>query len=1017
MIKFLIHRPVAVLMAFLALVIVGVTTFFTLPVSLLPDISIPHITVKIAEANLSARELENTVVTPVRRQLMQVGGLEQIKSETRDGSAVIKLTLDYGVNTGLAFIEVNEKIDAAMNALPKTISRPKAVKASATDLPVVYVHVTSAGGDFLEASELADKMVRRRLEQQPEVAMVDVTGIPGKQLRIVPDKNALRSAGVTVEQIESALTAANVEPGGMTVRDGYYEYDIHISNRLRTPADVKNIPLEKDGRLFLLGDFCSVERVETGPSGYSYYGGKRAVTMAVIKQASESMDALEKAVDDTIDYFEDLYPDLSFSKSRSQTQLLDFTIRNLEQNLLLGLVLVFLVCAAFLRSGRLPVIIGLTVVVAVVMTFLLFYLFHVSINIVSLAGLILAVGMMIDNAVIVAENITQHRQRGASLERSCIAGTGEMIAPLLSSSLTTIAVFVPLVFMSGIAGALFADQAFSITAGLASSYVTGIILLPVLYFLLMKKNGRPGNDIPDPAAGMAPRAPFMVRCYDKGIDWVFSHKAVTLFFTFVAAFGCVGLFRVLKTERLPATDSTETIVNIDWNENIHLEENRRRTNVLTDVLAEDLAEHSAFVGMQDFLVGAADEKSASESELYLRVARASELDPLKAKAETLIKEKYPVAVVSFSAPGNVFEKVFSSDEKPLEARVSVKNPAADNSLSMIDRVVGEIEASLGGPVERPPLRERTEIVVDNEKLVLYRVRPAEVLKTLRAAFKGNEIGTLRSDGDYIPIQIRDEETDLAEMLDETLIPTVPDEKGNRAYVPLRRLVTTRQNADFKTITADGGGEYTAFGFDTDRKEAGRIMETVRTVVAGDRGADVLFTGSLFSNRKMMNELIVILLVSVLLMYFILCAQFGSFLQPLIVLVEIPVDITFALLTLRIFGQTLNVMSAIGIIVTCGIVVNDSILKIDAINELRKEGRPMHEAVHVAGRRRLKSILMTSVTTILAMVPVLFTSDLGSELQRPLAIAMIGSMVVGTLVSIFVIPLLYVTMYNHKTVKA
>ena len=1017
MIRFLIHRPVSVLMVFLALVIVGVTTFFALPVSLLPDISIPHITVKITEADLSARELENSVVTPVRRQLLQVGGLEEIRSETRDGAALIRLTLEYGVNSDMAFIEVNEKIDAAMNALPKSISRPKAVKASATDLPVLYVHVTSAGGDFFTISELADKMVRRRLEQQPEVAMVDVTGIPGKQLRIVPDKKALRSAGVTMEQIESALTAANAEPGAMTVRDGYYEYDIHVSNTLRTPGDVKSIPLEKDGRLFLVGDFCAVDMVGTEPSGYSYYGGRRAVTMAVIKQASESMDALERAVDETIGYFEGLYPDLSFSKSRSQTQLLDFTIHNLEQNLLLGLVLVFLVCAAFMKSGRLPVIIGLTVVVAVVMTFLLFYLFHVSINIVSLAGLILAVGMMIDNAVIVAENITQHRQRGASLERSCIAGTGEMIAPLLSSSLTTIAVFVPLVFMSGIAGALFADQAFSITAGLASSYVTGIILLPVLYFLLMKKSGRSGNDIPDPAAGMAPRVPLMVRWYDRGVDWIFSHKTVTLVCTALAAFGCVGLSFVLKTERLPVTDSTETIMNIDWNDNISLDENRNRTNAVTGALAESLEEHSAFIGLQDFLVGPADEKSASESELYLRVARTSELDPLKEKAETLIKEKYPAAVVTWSAPENVFEKVFSSDEKPLEARISVKNTTADDRLLKIAQMTGEMEQSLGGPVGRPPLRACTEIVIDNEKLVRYRVSPAEVLKTLRAAFRGHEIGTLRSEGDYVPIHVRDENTDLTELLEETLLPAIPDEEGRVSYVPLRSLVTIREHVDFKTITAAAGGEYTAFGFDTDRKGAGKIMETVGAIVARDRNADVVFAGSIFSNRKMMNELIVILLVSVLLMYFILCAQFGSFLQPLIVLVEIPVDITFALLSLWIFGQTLNVMSAIGIIVTCGIVVNDSILKIDAINSLRNQGYAMLEAVHVAGRRRLKSILMTSLTTILAMVPVLFTSDLGSELQRPLAIAMIGSMVMGTLVSIFVIPLLYAMIYNRKTVKA
>lgn len=1029
MIKFLINRPVSVFMAYLALVIVGVITFFSLPVSLLPDISIPHITVKIAEGNYSARELENSVVTPVRRQLMQINGLEEIKSETRDGSAIIRLTLEYGANTDLAFIEVNEKIDAAMNILPKTVKRPTAVKASATDIPVFYIHVTSVVGDenFLEISELANEIIRRRLEQQPEVAIVDITGVPSRQLRIEPDMKALKSAGLRIEDIESALTGGNVEPGSMRVKDGYYEYNIHLSNLLRTPEDIKDIHLEKDGRLFTIGDFCDVDLVETEPAGYSYYKGKRAVTMAVIKQASESMGNLEKAVDSTIAYFRQMYPTLELAKSRSQTQLLDFTINNLEQNLIIGLILVFLICALFMRSTKFSVIIGSTVLVAVILTFLLFYLFNVSINIISLAGLILAVGMMIDNSVIVAENITQYKNRGYSMEESCILGTNEMITPMLSSSLTTIAVFVPLVFMSGIAGAIFADQAFSITAGLTSSYIVGITLLPVMYHLLMTRLGRrkpcPSRKqslmylLTDREDTVSTKSPLIVRLYDKGIERVFSHKFITLLFTVIATFGCIVMFFVLKTERMPKTDSSETLVNIDWSENINLDENRRRTNEITETLSEKgIKENSAFIGMQDFLVGSVDEKSGSESEIYLMVNKPSDLEPIKNKTLKLIKGKYPEAVISFSAPENVFEKIFSSSEKPLEARITVKNSNTDNILKKIYRIEDDLNKWPDITTDRVPLRDRIEIMIDNEKLMLYHVSAEEVEKALKAAFKGYETGSLRYHSGYIPIHIRNKTANLREILEENLIPSKPDDKGNIYYIPLRSLVNIRQNSDFKKITAAGYGEYTPFGFDVDQKDALKIMEIMKEIIKDDRNIEVIFTGSLFSNMKLMKELMLILLISILLMYFILCAQFESFMQPLIVLVEIPIDITFAMLSLWIFGQSLNVMSAIGIIVTCGIVVNDSILKIDAINELRKKGISMLDAVHLAGQRRLKSILMTSITTILAMVPVLFTSDLGSELQRPLAIAMIGSMIVGTLVSIFVIPLLYVMIYNRKFLK-
>ncbi len=482
-------------MAFLACLIVGLVTYFTLPVSLLPAIAIPHITVQITGDNSGARELENNVTAPVRRQLLQVSGLHEINSRTRDGMAVINLEFDYGVNTDLAFIEVNEKIDAAMNSLPKDTKRPKAIKASATDIPVLYLNLTLRDNEpytdpdetkFLQMCDLADNVVRRRIEQLPEIAMADVTGIPGQYLRIVPDEKKMRVAGVTISDIESALEANNAEPGSMTVRDGYYEYNVHVSNQLRTVEDVENIYIRNGDRLLQLRDFASVSIVAEGEDGYSYSDGKRAVTLAIIKQSEENMDAMKESLRSTAEYFSKLYPDIEFTESRNQTELLDYTISNLVQNLILGFILVFVVTALFMGDMRASIIIGSSIVVSIIITFLLFYLFHVSVNIISLSGLILAVGMMIDNSVIVTENITQYRHRGMSLLRSCDAGTTEMITPMLSSSLTTVAVFLPLIFMSGIAGAIFTDQAFSITAGLAVSYIVGIMLLPVIYLLVYR---------------------------------------------------------------------------------------------------------------------------------------------------------------------------------------------------------------------------------------------------------------------------------------------------------------------------------------------------------------------------------------------------------------------------------------------------------------------------------------------------------------------------------------------------
>lgn len=991
-------------MSFLAALIIGIVTYFTLPVSLLPDIDIPQITIQISGEATGARELENTVTTPLRRQLLQVGGLHSLRSETRDGIGIIRLQFEYGVNTDLAFIEVNEKIDAAMNSFPASTPRPKAIKASATDIPVLYLNMTLRhpdNGNFLELTNLAENIVRRRIEQMPEVAMADITGIPGQQLRIIPDPKFMESTSISVADIEKALQDNNADPGSMTVRDGIYEYNINISNQLRTPEDVKRIFIRKGDRIMQLGDFCVIEIVADNPKGYNFFNSNRAVTLAIIKQSEENIGNLKEALGKTIAYFEKTYPQIQFTESRNQTELLDFTISNLVQNLILGFILVFLLTALFMGNTRASLVIGISIAVSVIITFLLFFIFKVSINIISLSGLILAVGMMIDNSVIVTENITQFRQRGLSLKEACDAGTSEMITPMLSSSLTTVAVFVPLVFMSGIAGAIFFDQAFAITAGLAVSYIVGIMLLPVLYMLIFSiRPGKSRKDRKDRKNGWLEHLNNgMTRLYTTIYDFCFRYKWICLAVTALTIPLCVFLFEEIPVERMPKLDHSDAIARVEWNENISITENSERVKSMMATLDTTLLTiHSAYIGIQDYLLDTGSELSPSEAEIYIQASDPKALAQLSESLTSHIRQRFPKANVELMPSENIFEKVFSSDEPDLEVRLNPKEKATAYDLDNLMNLEKKI-------AETPtPLRDRINLVIDRERLQVYKVSYGDVARSLRTAFKANSAGILRSYEQYLPITIAGEEKNVSDVLSQTLV------KG----IPLSFLVTPVRDRDLKSITAGSDGEYIPLPFFGISDPAPKIAE-VKEAVDANGLWEASFSGSLFSNREMIHELTVILGISLLMMYFILCSQFGNFVQPLVVLVEIPLDTAFALITLRICGETLNLMSAIGIIVTCGIVVNDSILKLDAINELRKAGMPLEEAIHTAGVRRLRPIIMTSLTTILAMVPILFTSDLGSELQRPLAITMIGSMTVGTLVSIFIIPILYWLIYrNEKT---
>ena len=970
MIKFLIQRPIAVLMAFTACFIIGLVTYSTLPVSLLPDIAIPEITVQVSAANTSARELENTIVKPLRSQLIQVSTLKDIHSESRDGAGIIRLSFDFGTNTDLAFIEVNEKIDAAMNYIPKETERPKVIKASATDIPVFYLNLTlkndSAYGttatgqqSFLDLCEFAESVIKRRIEQLEEVAMVDVTGLVERQVQIVPDEDKLAMMGLAIGDIESALSSNNVEPGSMTVRDGYYEYNIKFSTLLRTAEDVENIYLRKGDRIVQLKDFCKVNIVPVKEKGVSLSNGKRAVTLAVIKQADENMDKMRNSLVGTMEYFQRVYPEIDFSISRNQTELLDFTISNLQQNLSLGFLFICLVAVLFLGDVKSPLVIGLSMVVSIVISFVFFYFCNMSLNIISLAGLILALGMMIDSSIIVTENISQYRERGYSLRRACITGTSEVVTPMLSSSLTTIAVFAPLIFMSGIAGAIFYDQAFSVTVGLMVSYFTGIMLLPVLYLLVYRAgihtrkwkwlSFKFNNPVKDHT---------LDRFYDAGVDWVFRHKTSGVLFCVISIPLCVFFFFFIDKERMPDIEENELVVRIEWNENIHVDENRKRVDALFKELDGRSLEQTASVGRQDFILNRERELSSSEAELYFRTETSGEIAPLEQEIYRRLKERYPLSVISFSPPETVFEKLFVTGEPDIVAEFYARNRAQAPVAETIRNLERELAEETGTNPTGIAFENQLDLSISKEKLLLYRVSYNELYRVLKTAFRENSVTMLHSYQQYLPITIAGNEKTVNRVLQETLGQTQPDDRGNIEYIPLRELVKVAPAEDLKSITAGRNGEFVPFDFYGVR-DADRLIKEVKQVAGNTGEWDAGFSGSFFSNREMLDELVVILLISLLLMYFILSAQFESFLQPLLVLAEIPIDVAFALLLLWLCGHTLNLMSAIGLIVTCGIVINDSILKLDAINELRKSGVPLLEAIHEAGRRRLRPIITES----------------------------------------------------------
>ena len=616
MVKFLIQRPVAVFMACLAFLLLGIVASVKIPTSLMPDIAIPEITVQLTYPNNTARELETNVVRPLRNQLLQVANLKDIETETRDGFATLKLLFEYGTNTDYAFIETNEKVDASLNYLPRDLDRPKVIKASATDIPIVYLTVSLSEDysdeQFLELSEFTETVLKKRVEQLPDIALADMSGQTQGELIITPNKNKILSLGVSNNELVNAIKQNNFELGNLLVQNGIYQYNFKFSNPLRTKKDIENIYLNIHGKLFQLKDLAQVSLKPQLDRGLVYHNNKRAIVLAIIKQADARVYDLKEALEKLTSSFQKDYPKLEFSTNQDQTQLLKLSIDNLKSSLWIGSVLAILIMFFFLKDVKSPLIIAISIPVSLIISLLLMYLFGLSINIISLSGLILGVGMMIDNAIIVIDNITQKLETGLPLFQACTEGTNEIISPLISSVLTTCSVFLPLLFLSGITGALFYDQAIAVSIGLVSSLVVSIILIPVIYKQLKNKRFTFEKWLQ-----FNVKTQHIDNWYEKGYHYFFGKKWIVYGISIVSIIVAGILFQTMEYSQLPEINHNETIVNIDWNENITVAENQQRIHSVLEDLSNVQTQFS-LIGEQQFLLQRENTKSFSEASVYIK---------------------------------------------------------------------------------------------------------------------------------------------------------------------------------------------------------------------------------------------------------------------------------------------------------------------------------------------------------------------------------------------------------------
>ncbi|WP_373494095.1 efflux RND transporter permease subunit [Aquiflexum sp.] len=1001
MVRFLLARPIAVLMTFLALMVFSVIVFRTLPISLLPPIDVPQIVVKVSYPNASPEAIEQNVLSPIREGLMTLNGLEDMESKSGSEVGTIRLTFDFGTKMELAYIDVNEKIDRMTNSLPSDLSRPQVIRINTNDIPVVRVQVVPKPGfDFTEISLLTENVLKKRLEQLEGVSLVDINGKKDRIITVSPNKSALRAFGMSEENVINAIKFGNEELPGISVEDGQFRYYLRLATRVDSPSDIMKLPVtSEEGVTIDLGRVADVQYEINDVLGYHLFGETEGLVITVHKQASAKMNELLPKLYEAIDIFREDYPQVDFELTQDQSVLLNAGISNLQTSLLFGGLFAFGVLFVFMGNYRTPVIIGISLPTSLLISFLVFYFFDISINVISLSGLALGLGMLIDNSIIVLDNITRKRKDGLPLFEACVEGVNEVMSALISSVLTTLAVFIPLVFLSGISGALFFDQAVSVAAILGVSLMVAFIFLPMLYQFFFRRKAEKAVTDEDSRVFLG-----ILRGYKSLYKKIFSHRKLSFgIFLLLIPIG-LGLAYLLDTSGLPPIEKFDAVVSIDWNEPIGVEQNKDRVMSLLNSLEGAYLKSESDLGVRQFLLFDG-ESSLQEASLYFLFDTQEEKTAQMQKLRSLVINNFTNAQIEVTDAPNAFDQLFASNIPYYEVRwkdLGTKKPIEEGRMDVWLEEFPVEEFSRG-----PGLQKEASVIfrLDGSKLALYGISATDLQEQVKRLFGMYSITDIKRFGEITPIRLKSNRANFEEILRSNYLAG----KDGNEYA-LSNFIRFDYENHYKFVTADKGGIYQSVLLESDNPSS---SNSVVSRWAADRNLGVSFFGQYFKDKETIQELIGILLVAVLLLYFILSAQFESFVQPLIVIFTLPLGIAGAFIVLLLTGTSLNVMSAIGLVVMLGIMVNDAILKIDTINRLRIKysqsigsGEALERALYEAGEIRLKPILMTSVTTILALLPVVFSSGLGADLQRPLVFSVIGGLTIGTFTALYFVPLAY-----------
>lgn len=1016
--KLCIRKPVTTIMVTLMVFIAGILSYTNLDQAMMPDMDLPIAVVATTYVGASPEEIENLISKPLEESMGSIANVDTITSYSAANMSMVLLQFVDGTDIDMAAVDMRDKLDMIESTLPDDANEPMVVKMDINAMPIM-LGVRAENLDLNALHEMLEDNVVNKLERIEGVASVDLNGGITREVRVTVDPAKLAGYGLTTNTISGILKAENMNLPSGSLSQGNTSVSIRTIGEFKTLQDIQNLPIPTStGAVVHLSDVARVEEVEADRSGFSYINGDKGIIISVDKQSTANLVKVSDALKAEIEDLQEDYPELEIHMLTDTAEYIEMSLANITETAFLAAIIAFFVLFLFLKNAVTAGIIAVSIPTSIMATFGLMYVTGINMNMISMGGVAIGIGMLVDNSVVVLDSIYGYYERGYTAAESAEYGAREVSMAITASTLTTVAVFIPLALQGGTTGAMMQNLSFTIVYALVASVVVALTFVPMACALLMKRETKTivwknikflaFLDHWEAAIDM------LSRKYEDVLKWALRHRkktVITVLIAFVLSLFCVPLAGMDFMASMDQGSASVTVelpngTELDTTEETALEVLYR----LQDIPEVEMIYASVGTGQMS-----AGTNSASVTiNLVDKDDRDRSTDEVCEEIEVLLADipgaditvsSSSSAMGSMGGGGDVTMNIYGYDNKTL---IDVEKDV----IALLENTPGlsNVEGSTGETVPEAMIN------IDRGKASQYGITTASVASALNTAISGSTATEYKVDGTEIDVVLR-YDTDQINYLTDLNDLTVTSAMGTQ--VPLSNFATISMGETSTIIMRENQKNYVTINVDAEGLSGGDAQKLVTEAMNGYElpdGCSYEFGGMTEMMNESFQKLGVAMVVAILLVYMIMASQFESLRYPFIVMFSMPLAITGAIFGLLITGNTITMPAMMGFVMLVGMVVNNGIVLVDYTNQLMDRGMTCYDALTSAGPRRLRPILMTTLTTVLGMVPMALATSEGSEMMQALAIGVIFGLTLSTVVTLVFIPVLYMWM-NERRRKA